>query len=377
MERVGLHVEDEQLARSVHGKLSCVDCHKDLAGKSLPHPKATQKVDCAGCHQANNHFGAPDVNSRVTYADSVHGQAAARGDRDAPRCADCHGDHNILPPSNPDSPISRFSVAETCGRCHSNPGFVQRHHITKGNIVDFQRSVHGQALIAKGLVVAAVCTDCHGVHDIRVGSDPRSSASRPHIPKTCGKCHLGIYRQYEAGIHGQAFARGVKEAPVCTDCHGEHNILPPEASQSTINPLHVVKTCSHCHANVKIERAFGFPAQRLSTYLSSYHGIANSYGDITVANCASCHGAHDILPSADPRSSINPKNIPETCGRCHPGVGVKIALGSVHLLPSPQHDAIVYWVKLFYQIFVALLVTSFIGQVLLDLLSYRRRRGEA
>ncbi len=376
MKRSSLHIEIERFAGSAHGKLRCIDCHRDLSGRPLPHPTAAT-VDCAGCHRADNPYGAPDVKSRIMYEDSAHGQAVARGDKDAPRCFTCHGDHYILPPGNEASSVSRANIPATCGRCHSDPGIVRRHNIEKGEVLKFYRqSVHGQALAAKGLSVTAVCTDCHGVHDIKIGSDPKSSVSRPHIPATCGKCHGGIYKEYQAGIHGQAFARGAKEAPVCTDCHGEHTIRAPAEATSSVNPIHIAKTCSHCHENVKIERKFGLPAHRLSTYMDSYHGVANKYGDITVANCATCHGAHEILPSSDPHSPINKRNLPKTCGRCHPGAGKNFAKGSVHLLPSPKKDQGVYWVRRFYQVFIFGLVAAFVGYIFLDLLSRRRKRAE-
>ena len=48
-----------------------------------------------------------------------------------------------------------------------------------------------------------------------------------------------------------------------------------------------------------------------SSYLASYHGMASKVGSNTVANCASCHGVHNILPSSDPRSTINSRQLGE------------------------------------------------------------------
>ena len=73
------------------------------------------------------------------------------------------------------------------------------------------------------------------------------------------------------------------------------------------------------------------PGNRVSTYLDSYHGLASEGGSVVVANCASCHGVHNILPSSDPRSTINRANLDATCGKCHKGVTQKFTLTKVHM----------------------------------------------
>ena len=71
--------------------------------------------------------------------------------------------------------------------------------------------------------------------------------------------------------------------------------------------------------------------RRETTYLASYHGLAARGGSQVVANCASCHGVHNILPSSDPRSTINHANLARTCGQCHPGVTEKFTAARVHV----------------------------------------------
>ena len=60
---------------------------------------------------------------------------------------------------------------------------------------------------------------------------------------------------------------------------------------------------------VRLSQEFGVPGQRVSSYMDSYHGLATEGGSVVAANCSSCHGVHDILPSSDPRSSINHANL--------------------------------------------------------------------
>ena len=62
------------------------------------------------------------------------------------------------------------------------------------------------------------------------------------------------------------------------------------------------------------------PVDQLDKYRTSVHGIRNAKGDHKVAECASCHGSHDILAVKDVRASVYPTNIPSTCSKCHSNV---------------------------------------------------------
>jgi predicted CXXCH cytochrome family protein len=56
---------------------------------------------------------------------------------------------------------------------------------------------------------------------------------------------------------------------------------------------------------------------QLTKYRTSVHGVLNSKGNIKVAECASCHGSHNIFASNDVRSKVYKLNIPATCSNCH------------------------------------------------------------
>jgi formate dehydrogenase gamma subunit len=191
--------------------------------------------------------------------------------------------------------------------------------------------VHAKA-IAQGNVSAAVCTDCHNSHDILPASNPQSPIAKANIPLTCSKCHKSESAEFMQSIHGQAVSRGVSRSPVCTDCHGIHNIgTPVEADGITALSAIATETCAQCHQGVTLTKEFGVAGERVSSYKDSYHGLASRMGSRTVANCASCHGVHNILPSSDPKSMINAANLPHTCGQCHIGAGAKFATGKIHL----------------------------------------------
>jgi hypothetical protein len=371
---ISLHVDEQVFRQSVHGKRLCTDCHTAMRGQTFPHKSSVSKVMCSSCHFMGNPVGAPVLGSVTEYADSVHGRAVKRGDPDAPRCASCHGSHNIRRPTDPQSSVYRSNIPTTCGKCHGDPAFLTRHKIpARVSYQIYRESVHGRAVDHHPPF--AVCTDCHGAHTIQAGDDPMSTVNKAHIPTTCGKCHKQILAQFEQSVHGKAVAAGLKDAPVCTNCHGEHNIKGRKEKLSSVYPTHVVATCSKCHENAKIQRQYGLPANRLSSYIESYHGIANKLGEITVANCATCHGAHLVLPSKDPRSMVNKSNLPHTCGKCHPGASSNFAAGTVHLMPTMKKDPLLYWVGLLYKLFVICLIGSFAGYIALDLFSRWRRAG--
>lgn len=325
----------------VHADLDCKDCHAAI--RELPHPEKLPAVDCSACH--------PDVVQE--YSASAHAAAAGRGAKDAASCRSCHGAaHAIVSVSDPASPVAKRNQAETCGSCHANPEFLARHAIPFAHPVEAYRlSVHGRA-VAAGNEKAAICSDCHRSHAIVPGSDPRSPISPAKVADTCGTCHPQVHDTYVKSVHGQARAQGVRDAPTCTDCHGEHAILAPSEPNSLVNPARVsVVTCGRCHGDERLAARYNLPVDKVPTFADSYHGLALRSGSQTVANCASCHGVHDILPSRDPRSTVNPANLAHTCGTCHPGAGQRFAIGRVHAMPDSQGENVVVryirWTYLF------------------------------
>jgi hypothetical protein len=210
---------------------------------------------------------------------------------------------------------------------------------------EYRQSVHGKALFEKGLLTfAAVCTDCHGVHNIQgVGLGP-IMAKRP---ETCGKCHVLILDAYKDSIHGREALRGNPDAPLCVDCHGEHKLISPQDERSSASRGRVPDTCSNCHARPEVMRKYGVPEDRIQTFIESMHGIAAGFGSKVTANCADCHGVHDILPASDPRSRVNPANLAKTCGQvnCHPGMPDKIRNAKIHMGPDKKEAPVLFTVQ--------------------------------
>ena len=165
-------------------------------------------------------------------------------------------------------------------------------------------------------------------------------------------CHPQVVEQYRVSVHGQALARGITQAPLCTDCHGEHKIFKPSNEASPVNAAHIRDTCGSCHGDVRLTRKFGLPSDRVVSFDSSFHGLAAKSGSQTVANCASCHGVHNILPSSDPKSTIYAKNLPATCGKCHPGAGTRFAISQVHVAEGQTEPAALRWTREFYLLLI-------------------------
>jgi predicted CXXCH cytochrome family protein len=116
-------------AFGVHGKAVaagnlkapvCTDCH--TAHAIVQPTEAAFRMQstpiCGSCHQ----------DKLSTYRDTFHSQLGGLGGYvQTARCWDCHGAHEILPASDPRSPVNQANLVKTCGRCHqgANLSFVQ------------------------------------------------------------------------------------------------------------------------------------------------------------------------------------------------------------------------------------------------------------
>ncbi|MDH4219693.1 MAG: cytochrome b/b6 domain-containing protein [Candidatus Aminicenantes bacterium] len=315
----------DDLSHSIHEGLECLDCHSDK--NTVPHKEDSAfNVFCEGC-------GACHEDEKEQY--KFHGRMSVEECIDIPTCADCHGDHDVLPSSVKHSKTHPSNVPETCAKCHEDINLTQKYQILIEHPIEiYKSSVHGLAT-ESGVDVAATCNDCHSTggtaHRILSPGDPDSTINHFNIPKTCGKCHEGIETEFWEGIHGQLVARGETDSPVCTNCHGEHGIISPNDPRSPVSKARLAEaTCSPCHESITLTEKYGLPTGRLTSFIDSYHGLKTKAGDTHVANCASCHGVHTILPSSEPQSSIHPDNLQRTCGDCHPGISSALASMPIH-----------------------------------------------
>jgi cytochrome b subunit of formate dehydrogenase len=358
---VSLHVDEAKFKASIHSTFGCVDCHADI--KAFPHDPAPVAPKCATCH----------ADQQTAYDHGVHAKAAAAGNMNVAKCQDCHGSvHELLPAADPNSKVAHNNIPKTCGACHGQKFVMQSSGVSAMTFSSYQESVHGKA-VAAGSDKAAVCTDCHGEHDILSAGDPKSPINKFNVPVTCAKCHNSVKQEYVQSVHGQAIARGNWQAPVCTDCHGIHTIKAPKDASSSVAAANVQNTCGACHQSVKLSKEFGVPGGRVDSYLASYHGMAQKVGSNTVANCASCHGVHNILPSSDPHSTINHANLAMTCGKCHPGANDKFISSKVHLDGASKADVGSKIIGLIQRFYVWMIVCVIGGMLLHNFLVWRKK----
>jgi hypothetical protein len=118
-----------------------------------------------------------------------------------------------------------------CIRCHGGqPGRL-------GEPVKLWReSIHSANNVA--------CNECHGGDPndaVNAMSPTRGFLGVPKetkIPGVCGRCHVGVLKDYLASAHGRALGKG---GPTCVTCHGNHLVV--KATLGIINE----KRCTACH----------------------------------------------------------------------------------------------------------------------------------
>jgi nitrate/TMAO reductase-like tetraheme cytochrome c subunit len=340
-------------------------------GQVLPDLKATGPIVgnevCLGCH------GQPGltmtlVNGDVldlyvnpdTYVASIHGQ-------DGYACVQCHTNLGNYP--HPaftaiDLRDTSLILTKVCDRCHSG-----EYNLTMD-------SVHA-AELAIGVKEAAVCTDCHGSHDVHQWTDAKTGALLPSarlsIPTTCSKCHNAIYQKYRTSVHGAALTdEANSDVPTCIDCHGVHNIGNPTTAAFRLKSPEL---CAGCHTNPAIMDKYGISTDVLNTYVADFHGTTVTLFEKQSPDaptnkpvCYDCHGIHDISRVDDPKTGIQmQQNLLVRCKVCHPDASSNFPSAWMsHYIPSPAHYSLVFYVNLFYKFFIPLVLGGMVVLVGMD-----------
>lgn len=323
-------VDAKHFASSVHGamNLECTSCHADDAVKQFPHG-TVKGAQCASCHD----------KAVAEYAKSAHGVAKAGGKQAAATCASCHGAHDIRKADDPASKTNRANLEATCGACHGNEQVIAAGKLPGGNVVSrFHDSIHGQAMVNKSAAAGAVptCTVCHGAHDIVGKDDPESRVSRSKAATMCGTCHAGEKAEWEKSQHGKLRQSNVMQAPSCIDCHSSHSIVQHHDPKFALG---VIEQCGTCHADFA------------GTYRDTFHGQVTELGYTQIASCASCHGAHQVLPASDPLSKVSAQNRLNTCRECHPKANANFALFEPHANRHVRKDGqLLFFTNVFMEV---------------------------
>lgn len=323
-----------------------------------PPVQETEKY-CLSCHgDSNLSVTLPSgeiLSLYVSQDDLDHSVHSLKGIE----CEACHNDIKVYP--HPElkyqntRELSRVYY-QTCEKCHS------------ANYEKTLDSMHAQSAKA-GNLEAPICTDCHGAHDVRPPDQPRSL-----ISETCRECHTDIVDTYRQSVHGAALMEDENtDVPVCTDCHGVHNIQDPRTVQFRVAEPEL---CAGCHANAELMNKYGLSADVYSIYKRSWHGV-----DVSVykakwptiwhdsAICSDCHGIHDIRATGDPQSMVNPDNLLTTCQQCHPTAGPNwTGSWTGHNEISLDRTPALFYVEKFYTSFTPFVLWTCIIYVVLQII---------
>ncbi len=423
-ESVAAYVDPEKFKASVHGFLTCSNCHDEFTGESHPDRRFRSKKqyriqasrECRHCHTVEQlkmkpvHAGLfraeEEGRSAVcTECHSAHAVTAVAGGRifsnEAQYCMSCHGfslsttfrngeqlsvtiDKSVLEGSvhaklscsdchygfsSEEHPRRIFRTkreyslasSESCRRCHFD------------KYTKTLESVH-YAVLSQGNQKAPVCTDCHGAHSVALGNRERSLTTR-----RCQGCHPAVYEIYAKSVHGRAlFDEHNQDVPVCIDCHKAHNILYPNTLDYREN---IPALCSGCHADRTIMGKYGLSTDVVKTYLTDFHGVTLSLyrkqreamdkPARPIAVCTDCHGTHNITSTRGIDAALVKANLLKRCQQCHKDAPKNFPdTWLSHYEPNLRSAPLAYLANLVYRIFIPILVIGLFLQILLHVWRY-------
>lgn len=365
----------------------CSACHGKHDILSHNDPRSRTYVmnipsTCGSCHREGTVVAQtrdiPKHNILENYSMSIHGEGLLRkGLTVTAVCSSCHTAHNVLPHTDPNSSISRENVSRTCMKCHAN---IETAHtkIVRGELWEKEPhkvpacvECHGPHKARRVLYEDSLndkfCLKCHSNPDLKkieasgeerslfvdtgafehsIHTAKRIACAKCHVNVNhnnnpvckdsglvdCSICHAETVKLYGKSTHGILAAKNDPNAPTCQECHGSHNIMERKNPDSPIFARNVPDLCAKCHreGNKAAVRYTGAQHEIINNYKMSIHGKGLSESGLMVsATCTNCHTAHSMLPAADENSSINHKNIADTCGNCHLGIAEKFK-ASIH-----------------------------------------------
>ncbi len=299
---------------------------------------------------------------------------------------DCHVDLQGKDLPHPDK-----LAKPVCSACHEDA------------VKAYDESVHASSRRKSGDSLAAWCSDCHGMHDIRSAKDPLSKTYHFNLAATCSRCHANasviakahieagnVPALFQDSIHGRALNKmGLVVAPNCATCHGHHDIRRASDDKSRVNRYNIPKTCGSCHEGILAVYQTSVHAKALRegnpraaecadchtahdiqevnptwkvglvkecgtchkesirTFRDTFHGKVTTLGFTRAATCADCHGSHAILPPTDPRSTVSDARRVTTCRKCHAGASEKFSRYDPHAdAHNRQRDPALYFITL-------------------------------
>jgi hypothetical protein len=259
-----LQVTEAQFAQDIHSQkgLTCASCHggdptkadMDAMSKAAGFRGKIERTQipalCGRCHSDATLMKQYNPGLRTDqfsqYQTSVHGKLLAKGDTKVAVCIDCHGVHDLRPVRDARSKVYPLNIAQTCSRCHADAAYMKSYGIPTDQFAKYGKSVHHEAMAARGDLSAPTCTTCHGNH----GAAPPGVDS---VKNVCSNCHVFQAQMYDKSPHKMVFQSA--GLPGCVVCHSNHEITHPTDAKLGTGPEGV---CMQCHSpgdNCDVARA--------------------------------------------------------------------------------------------------------------------------
>jgi hypothetical protein len=264
-ERVSLKMDITSFGSSVHNKLSCSDCHFGFTPSQHPQRNFRSIRDftianaetCRRCH----------FDKYTKAMESVHYVKRSQGNLSTPVCTDCHGFHSVARFEKERTLIARrcqrchprvFAVyaqsvhgralfdeqsndVPVCTDCHT------AHDIRDPLALEFRERIPER------------CSSCHGNKTIMAKYGLSTEVVKTYLANFHGVT-LAFYRKQR-----ELTNEPTKQIAVCTDCHGTHNIVSTRGADPSVVKANLVKRCQQCHAHANQN----FPNAWLSHYQPS------------------------------------------------------------------------------------------------------------
>jgi len=329
----------------------------------------------------------------------------------------------ILLTGNASAGPAKVVDRENCLLCHRYPTMGRYDEAGNKRIdyiseQEFARSDHGKL----------PCSGCHAGLDriphpenLRVDCSVNCHIIDPSTNKRFS--HSDMTSKYNMSVHGQGRTDVTQkfpdDLPTCKDCHDNHIYRSGSKYRKRRAQTEIVELCIRCHKDREKMARHGLDP--IDAFKDSFHWELAKYGVKNAPDCISCHvpagfSSHDIQPGSDPLSPISAANRVKTCSNregtqtCHPDATEKFASGRVHTyefkaqLTSGEHAfdvegrlnilmeertkanitedeilhyKILYILKLFYKILIAVTI-GFMGlHQTLDYVRARKTHGQS
>ncbi len=427
-EKLPVRVDAEGFRNSVHSGLSCNDCHREFNQKRHPERRFRSRKQyriklalvCRDCHSKEKletrkihcQLLAQEAAGAVVVCTDCHGYHSVKPVRggmlyesERKYCMSCHG-YDIYKSFNHrerislkvntkylDSSVHRLLNCSDCHYGFSTDEHPKRYFIRKRDLsvalsenckrchfdkyAKILESIHYK-MLSQGNINAPVCTDCHGYHNV-----VRIRRNRTLIVRRCRNCHGRIFEIYQNSVHGSALLNeSNRDVPICIDCHKAHDIKNP----LTLDFHELIpEICSNCHSNGKIMAKYGISTDVVKTYLSDFHGVTLGFYKKQreelykparpIAVCTDCHGTHDIVSTRSVEPKVLKAKLVKRCRKCHKNATENFPDAWLsHYQPSLKKAPCVYVVGLVYRIFIPVLVVGLGLQILLHVWRYAVNR---